>query len=127
MAYSTKDKKNANARKRYKEDHARQRQIKNAYRERNIEHARKYLRDYMRKNRYGIEPSRPCPDNCESCKRPFGAPMSGSGPCFDHDHNTNIFRGWLCRRCNLILGSAQDDKTVLRALANYVETHELIS
>ncbi len=39
----------------------------------------------------------------------------------DHDHKTGEMRGLLCSPCNLILGKAQDNSTVLRNLADYLD------
>jgi len=39
----------------------------------------------------------------------------------DHDHVTGKFRGWLCGKCNTILGMAGDDPDVLRLLATYLD------
>lgn len=52
---------------------------------------------------------------CDVCKD-FGR------ICLDHDHETGMFRGWLCNHCNLVLGHAKDSPDRLRALANYLET-----
>jgi hypothetical protein len=38
----------------------------------------------------------------------------------DHDHQTGKFRGLICRRCNLVLGMAEDDPDCLRAAADYL-------
>jgi hypothetical protein len=40
----------------------------------------------------------------------------------DHSHLSNQVRGVLCRSCNLMLGKAADDPTILRAAANYLES-----
>lgn len=40
---------------------------------------------------------------------------------FDHCHKTGTFRGWICWRCNIILGHAKDQPHILRALAHYLE------
>jgi hypothetical protein len=40
---------------------------------------------------------------------------------FDHDHESGEFRGWLCERCNRVLGSVKDDSLLLRRLARYLE------
>ena len=58
---------------------------------------------------------RPSPSGCEVCHQEYGRLD------FDHDHETGMFRGWLCRRCNLMLGYAKDSPSLLRVLADYVE------
>lgn len=58
---------------------------------------------------------RPKPLNCEVC----------GGTCriaFDHCHITGHFRGWLCERCNRLLGKVKDEAALLRKLADYLET-----
>jgi hypothetical protein len=39
----------------------------------------------------------------------------------DHDHKTNKVRGLLCCDCNLLLGYAKDNKTVLLKSIKYLE------
>lgn len=46
--------------------------------------------------------------------------------CFDHDHKTGKFRGWICHRCNTILGYAKDNPAVLKALEQYLIKHYAI-
>lgn len=57
---------------------------------------------------------RPRSTYCEVCFLPANTD-------FDHDHATNLFRGWLCRRCNLVLGMVKDDSLLLRNLAMYLD------
>ena len=54
------------------------------------------------------------PTHCEVC-------YLTAKPDFDHDHKTGLFRGWLCRRCNLVLGMIKDDQALLRRLADYLD------
>jgi len=61
---------------------------------------------------------RPRPDVCEICG---GPPDPKRGMHYDHCHRTGRFRGWLCRKCNLMLGNAEDDPARLRAGAAYLE------
>jgi hypothetical protein len=60
---------------------------------------------------------RPRPDKCEACG-------SNGTICFDHDHITNKFRGWICMQCNFALGQVHDDKKILLDLIKYLEKHE---
>jgi hypothetical protein len=39
----------------------------------------------------------------------------------DHDHETGKVRGMLCFPCNAALGQLQDDPTIIRRAAEYVE------
>ena len=56
---------------------------------------------------------------------------SRKGPCevcgilchryWDHNHETDMFRGWLCAGCNLAIGHAKESPEILRKLAIYLE------
>lgn len=59
---------------------------------------------------------RPRPTECDICA------TSAIGPIvFDHCHVRGHFRGWLCDRCNKVLGLMKDDPALLRSLAQYLE------
>jgi hypothetical protein len=61
---------------------------------------------------------RPKPPVCEIC--------SGHGKIvWDHCHRSNKFRGWICNKCNLILGAVKDDPVLLEKLAVYLRTHDV--
>lgn len=56
---------------------------------------------------------RPKPLQCEVC--------GAIGKiCYDHDHKTGEFRGWLCGRCNVALGMVKDNTGILLALVDYL-------
>lgn len=59
------------------------------------------------------------PEQCEICGA-FGKDFK-KGLCFDHDHATNKFRGWICIRCNFAIGLAKDNSELLIAMANYIK------
>jgi hypothetical protein len=63
------------------------------------------------------EAGRQRPTQCEVC----GGLGGKKGICFDHDHATGKFRGWICGHCNRALGLLKDNPTTLRALAGYLE------
>lgn len=44
--------------------------------------------------------------------------------CLDHDHTTNIFRGWICQKCNLGLGNMNDDISRFEAAITYLKRHK---
>ena len=57
---------------------------------------------------------RPKPIKCEVCER-IGR------ICFDHDHKTGKFRGWICWKCNATLGMVNDNPMLLYKLAKYLK------
>lgn len=62
---------------------------------------------------------RPRPAVCEACSAPSDRPLH-----WDHDHETGLFRGWLCQHCNLALGHARDSEWRLFALIAYLKKNE---
>lgn len=45
----------------------------------------------------------------------------------DHDHETGQVRALLCSQCNRAIGLLQDDPAVIRAAADYVQAHRVLS
>ena len=60
---------------------------------------------------------RPMPLKCEVCG-------DVCQMCYDHNHKTNEFRGWLCSRCNVALGMAKDDIKILKKLILYLKKYD---
>jgi hypothetical protein len=60
---------------------------------------------------------RPRPDCCELCG-------STEKLHYDHCHVSERFRGWLCSRCNRVLGFAGDDVDLLMKMADYLRQHD---
>lgn len=58
----------------------------------------------------------------ETDLRPDG---SGRYLSVDHDHKTGKTRELLCRKCNLLIGLAGDDCTVLKSAITYLEKHNV--
>ncbi len=68
---------------------------------------------------------RPRPSHCELCGE-AGTGKYGHkwvGIVFDHCHESDMPRGWLCDRCNKVLGLVEDKPDLLRQLADYLEAH----
>jgi hypothetical protein len=55
------------------------------------------------------------PDECEACGD------DKSVICYDHCKLTDLHRGWLCHKCNSIVGFSDDSPKRLRNLAKYLE------
>lgn len=125
-----KAKKNAASMKWYREnfdkiqEQNRRRYIKNIdyykeYRERTKEHRKEYDKMRWRKNKaleYGVDLSiLPEVLVCEICGADEGR------MAFDHNHETNAFRGILCSHCNVALGMAKDSPELLQKMINYLQ------
>lgn len=54
------------------------------------------------------------PLNCEICN-------DDGKICFDHCHTNHHFRGWICDRCNKVLGLVKDNIETLQLLQNYIK------
>ena len=54
---------------------------------------------------------------CAVCKE-----ESNKKLCVDHDHNTGQVRALVCDRCNRAMGAANDDPTILKLCAEYLES-----
>jgi hypothetical protein len=53
---------------------------------------------------------------CEICSKEFDK----SKLCLDHHHESDQFRGNLCRSCNLLIGFAHEDEEVLLSAVEYL-------
>jgi len=61
------------------------------------------------------------PEQCEICGT-FGTDFK-KGLFLDHDHKTGKTRGWICCRCNTILGMAKDNAETLSAVIDYIKKY----
>ena len=61
------------------------------------------------------EAGREKPEFCEICKE------NEYRIVFDHCHSSGSFRGWICDRCNRVLGIVKDSPELLKELALYLE------
>lgn len=53
-------------------------------------------------------------DKCDIC-------LKIGTVCFDHDHNTGKFRGWICLNCNFSLGLVKDKIETLEKMIDYLK------
>ena len=72
-------------------------------------------RNYDRKAKGLPEPRYPAPEHCEICGL-----RSDISLCLDHEHFTGMFRGWLCKNCNVGLGHFRDNPEALEKAAKYL-------
>lgn len=82
----------------------------------------KYMKNYRKYNNE-IKAGRKQPDQCEICgvfARDFKR-----GLCYDHDHISGEFRGWICTRCNTTLGLVKENTETLMALIEYINKYRV--
>ena len=68
----------------------------------------------------------PVPECCELCNKPFRE-VKPKDIHLDHCHETQSFRGWLCKPCNVGLGMLGDNIEGLNKATDYlrkVEEHK---
>lgn len=107
------------ARRRRQNPVVRAKQAENArrYRAKNQEEYNKKMSERHRKEKNAEKTflaGRPRPDVCDICG-------SEDRIVFDHCHSKGHFRGWVCHKCNVILGFSEDDVDRLRKLIAYLE------
>ena len=83
---------------------------------------RRRMRAFLERKlaRQESQAGRPRPTLCELCGE-FHQRI-----VFDHCHMSGRFRGWICDRCNKILGLVRDSPDLLRKLAAYVEANRIL-
>jgi hypothetical protein len=112
------------------------------YRKGHPKQRRKSLQDWRNRKRFlvALQSSRsaalklghePCISTADEIKASFSGYCAVCGVSeemcttrlhMDHNHVTGNFRGWLCPRCNKILGMAKDSADLLIRLATYAGT-----
>ena len=73
----------------------------------------------LRRKSLELKAGRQQPLHCELCGT-LGSDLK-KGLCYDHDHETGKFRGWLCGRCNTALGLVSDNSELLLKMSEYVK------
>lgn len=107
-------------RKRREANPEKEREVRRKHYEANQEKLRGGKRE-RRKGKAEALAGRPKPELCEAC----GRPPTKLGIVFDHCHKSDVFRGWLCNSCNIVLGLMRDSPTLLRKLAQYIEANDV--
>lgn len=88
--------------------------IQAEYRARNQERLKKIRAERWERKRIKMA-GRDKTKFCEICGN------SGKIIVFDHCHLSGLFRGWLCNRCNTVLGLAKDNSFTLKKMAVYLD------
>ncbi len=58
---------------------------------------------------------------CAICSRTDNGRWGDRRFSIDHDHRTKQVRGLICHRCNLLIGHFNDNPTLLRRAADYMD------
>lgn len=121
--------KNANRLRELEREKAREWRLKNP----ELQRARE-LRSLAKKEaERAAAAGRPRPTSCEVCLespapkqsyRKNGDPVPVSQIVFDHCHASGKFRGWICDRCNKVLGLVKDSPDLLSKLSQYLKVNQ---
>ena len=86
---------------------------------------RQIIAALRKRNVYPQEASYKCP----ICRRTidevnkYGQKLLGTW-VLDHCHDTNTFRGYICKHCNDGLGGFRDDLTTVKNAVKYLQEHK---
>ncbi len=98
-----------------------------ARRLRDPEGAKKYMQAYNIKycqRKRELFAKRPRPEICECCgEKPPPRRQKTLIVC-DHNQRTQKFRGWICQRCNVMLGMLNESVDTAKKLIAYIERTE---
>ena len=96
------------------------------YRKKNKKDEKELNKLYQKKNKYGITKEEYYnlfnlqKNKCLICGCEFNDNTIG---VVDHDHKTGIVRGILCKKCNTLLGMANDNVEVLENAIKYLKKY----
>ena len=82
---------------------------------------------YQKKTKYGLTKEEYLikfdeqNNSCAICHRSFDDIRA----CVDHNHSNSLVRGLLCDKCNMGLGSFNDNVELLESAINYLRVHKL--
>lgn len=81
-----------------------------------------YHKNYRLESKYGItlQQFNEMYDRQQGCCAICSSPTEPSRICVDHNHNTGVVRKLLCHNCNVILGHAYEDPTILMKCVEYL-------
>jgi hypothetical protein len=94
------------------------------------QHAIRYAprkRELARLRKYPQPALWPQQRNCECCKAQFDDEVPARRACFDHDHVSGAFRGWICNSCNITLARIGDSKEGLQKFIAYFDRAQLLA
>lgn len=101
----------------YKNNLDKIRKYKKIYRKKHPEKIKFWRKKYnLKKHGIDISIGMEKPSICKICNRTGKI-------CFDHDHKTGKFRGWICYKCNLTLGLVNDNKEILFKIIKYLHNN----
>ena len=76
-----------------------------------------YIETQLQRCYYNRKYAPPKPENCDCCGERLKAKA-----CYDHDHETGEFRGWLCYKCNTGIGKLGDNLEGVLKAVQYLTT-----
>lgn len=113
---ANKEKVKPSQRRYYQNNKERHRATCDAWKKNNAERYRDITRRNNRKRKHLPNALRPEPMLCECCGKTDTRALA-----LDHCHLTNIFRGWLCKNCNLAIGRLGDSVEGVSQALNYLK------